>query len=124
MKRSAVGKWGEQAVATWLEQQGFRLLARNWRRREGEIDLIAMQGATLVFIEVKTRRSETFGAPEESVDTRKQSRLARLAQRYLDENPLLTFEECRFDVVVVDLTRYPARFRHYPNAFLPSAERD
>ncbi|MEN3002602.1 MAG: YraN family protein [Armatimonadota bacterium] len=119
MKRGAVGKWGEQAVATWLERQGFRLLARNWRRREGEIDIVAMQGATLVFLEVKTRRSETFGAPEESVDERKQRQLARLAQRYLDENPSLAFEECRFDVVVVDLTGTRVRFRHYPNAFLP-----
>ena len=119
MKRSAIGRWGEQAVAGWLAQRGYRLLARNWRRREGEIDIIALEGTTLVFIEVKTRRSETFGAPEESVGTRKQRQLTRLAQRYLDENPTLTFDSCRFDVVVVDLGGNRPRFRHYPNAFLP-----
>jgi len=119
MKQSTLGRWGEQAVAEWLKHQGFTLLARNWRRREGEIDLVAMQGDTLVFIEVKTRRSAAFGTPEESVDERKQHQLARLAQRYLDENPALSFNECRFDVVVVDLTGNRPRIRHYPNAFLP-----
>jgi putative endonuclease len=119
MKRSAIGRWGEQAVAGWLAQRGYRLLARNWRRREGEIDIIALEGTTLVFIEVKTRRSETFGAPEEGIDTRKQRQLTRLAQRYLDENPTLAFDSCRFDVVVVDLSGNRPRFRHYPNAFLP-----
>jgi Holliday junction resolvase-like predicted endonuclease len=54
MKRSAIGRWGEQAAAEWLEQRGYHLLARNWRRREGEIDLVALEGTTLVFIEVKT----------------------------------------------------------------------
>jgi putative endonuclease len=122
MKRGTLGRWGEQAVAEWLEQQGYRLLARNWRRREGELDLVAMEGTTLVFIEVKTRRSESFGAPEESVDERKQRQLALLAQRYLDENATLAFDQCRFDVVVVDLTGSCPRFRHYRNAFLPPAE--
>jgi len=119
MKQSAIGRWGEQAVAKWLEQRGYCLLARNWRRREGELDLVALEGSTLVFIEVKTRRSDAFGAPEESVDTRKQRQLTRLAQRYLDENPTLAFDSCRFDVVVVDLSGNRPRFRHYPNAFLP-----
>lgn len=119
MKQSALGRWGEQVAVQWLEQQGFRLLARNWCRCEGEIDLIAMQGTTLVFIEVKTRRSEAFGTAEESVDERKRRQLARLAQHYLDENPSLSFDECRFDVVVVDLTGNRLRLRHYPNAFLP-----
>jgi putative endonuclease len=122
MKRGTLGRWGEQAVAEWLEQQGYRLLARNWRRREGELDLVAMEGTTLVFIEVKTRRSESFGAPEESVDERKQRQLVLLAQRYLDENATLAFDQCRFDVVVVDLTGSRPRFRHYRNAFLPPAE--
>ncbi len=120
MKRSAIGRWGEQAVAEWLAQRGYCLLVRNWRRREGELDLVALEGTTLVFIEVKTRRSDAFGAPEESVDTHKQRQLTRLAQRYLDENPTLAFDSCRFDVVVVDLSGNRPRFRHYPNAFLPS----
>ncbi|GBC92538.1 hypothetical protein HRbin15_01008 [bacterium HR15] len=120
MRQGALGKWGEQVVAEWLERQGFVLLARNWRRREGELDFIAMQGDILVFIEVKTRRSKAFGAPEESVDERKQCQLTRLAQRYLDENPSLAFNECRFDVVVVDLTGNRLRLRHYPNAFPPT----
>ncbi len=122
MKQSALGRWGEQAAAEWLAQQGFQVLTRNWRCREGEIDLVAMQGSVLVFVEVKTRRADTFGAPEESVDERKQRQLTRLAQRYLDENPSLAFNECRFDVVVVDLTGRRAQFRHYPNAFLPPTE--
>ncbi len=119
MKRSVLGRWGEQAAAEWLQQQGYCLLARNWRRREGELDLVAMQGATLVFVEVKTRRSDTLGSPEESVDERKQRQLTRLAQRFLDENPTLPYEECRFDVVVVDLRAHRPQIRHYPDAFSP-----
>ena len=99
--------------------QGYRLLAQNWRRREGELDLVALDGTTLVFLEVKTRRTDTLGEPEESITPRKQAQLARIAQRFIDEHPALRFEECRFDVLVIDLRQDPPQVRHWVNAFVP-----
>ncbi len=114
-----LGRWGEEHAVRYLEQEGYQVIARNWRRREGELDLVALHGSTLVFVEVKTRRTTTFGPAEESVDARKQAQLARIAQRYLDEHPQLHFAECRFDVLVVDLANHPPQIRHYLNAFYP-----
>ncbi|MER3402974.1 MAG: YraN family protein [Armatimonadota bacterium] len=119
MRQNRLGRWGEECAMRHLQAQGYQVVARNWRTREGEIDLIVQKGLLLVFVEVKTRRSVRFGAGEESVDTRKQARLAQLAQHYLDAHPQLTFTACRFDVVVVDLTHSPPQIRHYENAFYP-----
>lgn len=117
MSRHRLARCGEEQAAHYLQAQGYTILARNWRRREGELDIVAQDKATLAFVEVKTRRTLTYGVAEESVDLRKQAQLARLAQRFLDENPNLAFCECRFDVVVVDMTVLPPQIRHYRNAF-------
>ncbi len=114
-----LGRWGEGHAVRYLEREGYQVIARNWRRREGELDLVALHGSTLVFVEVKTRRTNSFGSAEESIDLRKQAQLAQIAQRYLDEHPDLRFTECRFDVLVVDLALRPPQIRHYPNAFDP-----
>lgn len=119
MNRTRLGQRGEEQAAQYLRAQGYRLLARNWRKREGELDIVAMDGDTLVFVEVKTRRTVRYGVAEESVDERKQARLAQLAQRFIDENPQLAFRECRFDVVVIDMTVLPTQIRLYRNAFYP-----
>ncbi len=123
MNRTQLGRRGEEQAAQYLQAQGYIILTRNWRKREGEIDVVALEGDTLAFVEVKTRRTHTFGAPEESIDARKQTQLARLAQRYIDENPQLAFRACRFDVVIIDSTTRPAQVRLYRNAFdAPTAE--
>ncbi|MFN4032359.1 MAG: YraN family protein [Fimbriimonadales bacterium] len=123
MNRTELARWGEEQAAQYLQAQGYIILTRNWRKREGEIDVVALEGETLAFVEVKTRRTRTFGAPEESIDARKQMQLARLAQRYINENPQLKFHACRFDVVVVDWTTRPTQVRLYRNAFdAPDAE--
>lgn len=119
MNRTRLGQRGEEQAAQYLQAQGYRLLARNWRKREGELDIVAMDGDTLAFVEVKTRRTVRYGVAEESVDTRKQARLAQLAQRFIDEHPQLAFRECRFDVVVIDMTVLPPEIRLYRNAFYP-----
>lgn len=119
MKQSVLGRWGEARAQHYLESQGYQILARNWRTREGEIDLIALKETTLVFIEVKTRRSHSFGTGEESIDLQKQARLAQLAQYYLDTQPDIRYSACRFDVIVIDLTQKPVQIRHYENAFYP-----
>jgi putative endonuclease len=114
-----LGRAGEAQAARFLEAQGYVLLARNWRIREGELDIVAQEGDTLAFVEVKTRRTHTHGAGEESIDARKQQRLAQLAERFLAAHPELTFRQCRFDVVVIDYTQRPAQIRLYRNAFDP-----
>lgn len=85
--RQRVGRRGEDAAAAFLELAGWTVLGRNLRTPYGEIDLLARQGATLVFVEVKARRSGAFGLPESGVTRRKQAHLAAAAQAYLMEHP-------------------------------------
>jgi putative endonuclease len=99
-ERRAVGVAGEDAVARWYDELGYAVLARNWRVRGGEIDLIARLGATLVFCEVKTRRGDAFGLPAEAVTFRKQNRIRRLAVQWLGENHERA-DTLRFDVASV-----------------------
>ena len=81
--RNRLGQWGEAQARLRLEAQGYRVLATNYRCRQGEIDIIAMQGGTYVFVEVKTRRGSSFGLPEESITPGKVSRLIAAAHHYL-----------------------------------------
>jgi putative endonuclease len=95
-----LGRRGEEAAERHLESRGYRVLERRYRTRAGEIDFIAVDGPTLVFVEVKTRSSLTFGRPAEAVGPRKRARIAAAASLYLAfrggaERP------CRFDVVEV-----------------------
>ena len=76
---------GEDLAARWYEEHGYEVLERNWRRREGEVDLIVRRGPTVVFCEVKTRSSDRFGTGAESVLPAKQRRIRRLASRWLSE---------------------------------------
>lgn len=95
-----LGDRAEEAGAVFLESLGFRILARRFRIRAGEIDLIAEERGTLVFIEVKSRTSETYGAPAEAVDARKQARLVKAAAFYLMRDHAAD-RACRFDVLEV-----------------------
>lgn len=101
--RIALGKSGEEAAVRALKQTGYRILERNYRCRHGEIDIVAMDGDTIAFIEVKTRGSDRFGPPEGSVDAKKQRHITRASMSYLAEKGL---EErlARFDVVSVEVT--------------------
>lgn len=89
----------EQASSQWLARQGLRILENNYRCRAGEIDLIAIDGRTLVFIEVRTRTNRRFASAAASIDRRKQQRLARTAAHYLQRHPQAP-QSCRFDAVV------------------------
>jgi putative endonuclease len=73
-------------VASWYSAGGYRVLDRNWRCHEGELDIVAANGSTLVFCEVKTRSGTVFGVPAEAVGRTKQARIRRLAARWLAEN--------------------------------------
>ncbi|MEQ8716229.1 MAG: YraN family protein [Acidimicrobiales bacterium] len=98
--RRRTGCHGEDRAAAWYSENGFTVVARNWRCDVGEIDVIVRRGPLLVVAEVKTRTSDRFGHPAEAVDHRKQRRLRRLAARWLAESGEW-FEELRFDVVAV-----------------------
>jgi putative endonuclease len=112
-----LGARGERIAAAYLTDSGLRVLDRNWRCREGELDLVARDGDALVFCEVKTRRGTGFGHPVEAVTPAKQRRLRVLAQRWLsghDEHA----PDVRFDVIGV-LVRpgRPALVTHLRGAF-------
>ena len=98
--RRAVGAAGEAAVAQWYAERGYEVLDRNWRVREGEIDLVLRHGPTLVFCEVKTRRGAAFGSPFEAVTVRKQQRLRGLAAAWLSAHRVRG-GGLRFDVASV-----------------------
>jgi putative endonuclease len=103
-RRKALGIEGEEQAAGWYEREGYEVLERNWRRREGEVDLIVRRGATVVFCEVKTRATDRFGTGAEAVLPAKQRRIRRLASRWLSElTPAVGRGriEIRFDVVSI-----------------------
>ena len=112
-----LGSLGENIAVTYLIDAGLRVLDRNWRCREGELDVVAREGDALVFCEVKTRRGVGFGHPVEAVTPVKQRRLRTLAQRWLaahDEHA----PELRFDVVgVLVRPSRPALVTHLRGAF-------
>jgi putative endonuclease len=95
-----VGAAGEEAVATWYLEHGYEILARNWRCRDGEIDLIVLERSVIAFCEVKTRSGDRFGHPAEAVTAKKQARIRRLAARWLSETTTRP-RTIRFDVASV-----------------------
>jgi len=97
----ALGISGEDAVAAWYEARGYVVVARNWRCRDGELDLVLQAGRVYVFCEVKTRSSDAFGVPAEAVTRAKQARIRRLAARWLEEAAPKPAREIRFDVAAV-----------------------
>jgi putative endonuclease len=98
--RISLGKAGEDYACRELERCGYAILARRFRTRYGEIDIVARDGESVVFIEVKARRSVRFGQPAEAVDWRKRQRLVRMAAEYVFRYSLGN-AGCRFDVVSV-----------------------
>lgn len=111
-ERRELGRRGECLAEAHLGGKGYRLLERSYRCRLGEADLIMRDGDTVVFIEVKTRSSGSFGTPEEAVDARKQRKLVQVAQFYLRDRGL-DDAPARFDVVAVA----DGEIRHIPDAF-------
>ena len=97
----------EQFAALWLEQQGLTIVHRNYRCKTGEIDLIARDGCSLVFVEVRARSNRRFASAAASVDRRKQARLLRTAQHYLHRHPNSAAVPCRFDVIAIEPRQSP-----------------
>jgi len=95
------GRSAEDFAAGYLQHQGLRLLERNWTCRSGELDLVMLDGDTVVFVEVRYRRYNAWGGALESVDLRKQQKLIRAAQLFLQQESRLAKHPCRFDVVAI-----------------------
>jgi putative endonuclease len=116
----SLGQRGEDAAARFLKRQGYHILARHVDSPLGELDLIAVDGRTIVFVEVKTRRSTDAGHPTEAIDEHKQHRMTRAALAYLKAQGLLNYA-ARFDVVAIiwpTESRRP-KIEHYKSAFEP-----
>jgi putative endonuclease len=113
--KKLLGREGEDLAARFLMKQGYRILERNYSTRTGEIDLIALHDGALVFVEVKTRTSDAFGAPELAVNPRKQQRMVKAALAYITYRKLHQVP-CRFDVVAIT-TAAVQEVEHIRNAF-------
>lgn len=116
--RQRLGIDGETLACAELEKLGYSIVERRFRTRFGEIDVVADDGGTVVFVEVKTKTDSSFSDPAESVTKQKQRRLVSMAEQYvalhgIDHLP------CRFDVVTVDTSIAPVAITHYQDAFRP-----
>jgi putative endonuclease len=108
-----VGKWGEEQAALYLSQRGYDIAARNVRTPYGEIDLIAGKDGLTVFVEVKTRLSDSGGPPETAVTGRKQGHMMSSAEYYAQEHQL---DHWRIDVIAVQRTAGRTEVLHFENA--------
>ncbi len=114
--RRVTGNAGETAAVKFLERLGYEILGRQYYFNHGEIDIVARDAGELVFVEVKTRRSERFGRAEETVTPKKQELLRRTAEGYVAEKNCIN-SSCRFDVVAVQVHDGKAEITHFKNAF-------
>ncbi len=114
--RIAFGKTGEDLACAELERRGYAIVARRHRCRSGEIDIIARDGKTVVFVEVKARHSRAFGEAAEAVTALKQRRIARIASEYVVQQQLRDCP-CRFDVVSIHFAGGQPAVEVFQNAF-------
>lgn len=114
----SLGARGEEAAARFLERAGLRLLERNWRWKQWELDLICEEGETLVFAEVKTRGPGSLAAPADALNAAKQAKLFKAAAQYLSKHKAWE-RPCRFDLVSVRITESSEEIEHVRDAFSP-----
>ena len=114
----SLGERGEALAARFLRRKRYKIIARSDRGRLGEIDVVAVDGRTLVFVEVKTRRSQDKGHPADAVDERKQAKLTQLALQFMKRHDLLESTRARFDIVAITWPKNaPPQIEHFENAF-------
>ena len=119
-EHNEMGQRGEKVAQSFLAEKGYKILHVNWRNRKAEIDIIAMDGDTLVFVEVKTRQSNLFGDPESAVNFKKQRRLIHAANAYVSKYRIEN--DARFDIVSILIKKSATVINHYPDAFYPTLE--
>lgn len=116
LHNKSLGCQGESLAVAYLERQRYRIVERNFRCRGGEIDIVARDGKTIVFIEVKTRKDRQYGPPQLAVTPFKQRQISKAALTWLAKNRQL--ESCaRFDVISIMFSGEHSRIEHIPNAF-------
>ncbi len=115
--RADIGQRGEQAAAEWLQDEGFRLLHRNWRKGRYEIDIVAARGDVVHFVEVRCRAKGSLLTPEETVTAAKQRAQITAARAYLAAYGLDV--ESQFDLIAVEHSPSGMEVRYIPNAFYP-----
>lgn len=120
----SLGERGENYAARYLRRKGYKIVAMRNRSRLGEIDIVAIEGRTVVFVEVKTRAAEEKGLPEEAVNREKQERLTRAALAFLRRHDLLGNCSARFDIISLVWPEGQKRpeLRHFENAFQPAGD--
>jgi len=116
MLKKVLGAKGEQIAVGFLKRQGFEIIERNFRYERGEIDIIAKRENLISFCEVKTRTSDTYGSGEDAVDFKKQEQIRKVAEGFIMEHELDSYEYS-FDVVVVEIRRNDTKIRFIENAF-------
>ncbi|MEA1961796.1 MAG: YraN family protein [Bacillota bacterium] len=114
--KQQTGKYGEELAVNYLLSKGYKIIVRNYRSKEGEIDIICSDGKTIVFVEVKTRRSTRFGTPEEAITRTKMQHIRRTALTYLAEQGE-RYKEIRFDVIAILLQGQTPEINHIEAAF-------
>lgn len=115
----ALGQWAEQRAQVYLEQQGFRILLRNFHSRFGEIDLIMTRSDELIFVEVKARQPTAWGHANEVITISKQRKIMHTALQFLQQYPQFEQYALRFDVICIDFLQRIAKIPQQP--FLPTA---
>lgn len=123
-KPKSLGERGESLACRHLRRQGYTIVARQDRTRLGEIDIVAVQQRTIVFVEVKTRSGEAKGTPTDAIDQDKEQRLTRAALAYMRRNDLLGNCAARFDVIAIVWPEEKAKpkLTHIENAFEPTGQ--
>jgi len=117
MNKYQNGNYGERLAAEFLERHGYEIIKRNYHYGHGEIDIIAKDGKTLVFIEVKYRKNLEFGPPENAISKAKQRQIKKIAEAYLYENELKD-QNCRIDVIaILHFKDTEPQINHIINAF-------
>ncbi len=116
-EHNELGKQGEEIAANHLVEKGYKILARNWRYRNAEIDIIARKSDELAIVEVKTRTSNYFGEPEEFVSRKQQQNLIMASNEYVIRNDLDV--DVRFDIISIVFNQKQQRVYHIEGAFYP-----
>ena len=117
MNKRVIGTGNEELACNYLISKGCRIIARNFRCRQGEIDIIAKDGAYLCFIEVKFRKDDGFGEPQEAVNVSKQRKISRVSRFYLYSKKVSFDIPIRYDVIAVSLNEGSYTFKWIKNAF-------